>query len=192
MKGKDGRPVMAFRDRAAWAQWLEANHDRSPGLWLKLAKKGSGVPSVSREEALGVALCYGWIDGQAAALDEQHWLQRYTPRTGRSKWSRRNREAALRLIEAGVMRPPGLAAVEAARADGRWDAAYAPQSEITVPPDLAAALDRHPAARARFEELDSRNRYSILYRIGDAKKPETRRRRIDTFVEMLRRGETIH
>jgi uncharacterized protein YdeI (YjbR/CyaY-like superfamily) len=192
MKAKAELPVLECADRDAWAAWLEAHHATSGGVWLKLAKKGSGVASVTPAEALEVALCYGWIDGQAASVDDSHWLLRYTPRTRRSKWSQRNREAALRLIASGAMRPAGSAQVEAAQADGRWDAAYASPSNITVPDDLQAALDADPVAASRFLELDSRNRYAILYRLHDAKKPETRQRRIEKFVAMLQAGETIH
>jgi uncharacterized protein YdeI (YjbR/CyaY-like superfamily) len=192
MKAKAELPVLECADRDAWAGWLEAHHATSGGVWLKLAKKGSGVASVTPAEALEVALCYGWIDGQAASVDDSHWLLRYTPRTRRSKWSQRNREAALRLIASGAMRPAGRAQVEAAQADGRWDAAYASPSNITVPDDLQAALDADPVAASRFLELDSRNRYAILYRLHDAKKPETRQRRIEKFVAMLQAGETIH
>lgn len=192
MNGQKELLVVEFADRDAWARWLEETHASSHGVWLKLAKKGSGIASVSAPEALEVALCYGWIDGQGASLDDTHWLLRYTPRTPRSKWSQKNREAALRLIESGAMRPAGLAQVEAARADGRWDAAYASPRNITVPDDLRAALDADPHAAKRFEALDSRNRYGILYRIHDAKRPDTRRRRIEKYVAMLSAGETIY
>lgn len=185
-------PIVAFSERDAWARWLEENHASSRGVWLKLAKKGSGIVSVSAPEALEVALCYGWIDGQGASLDDTHWLLRYTPRTPRSKWSQKNREAALRLIESGAMRPAGMAEVRAAQADGRWEAAYASPRNMSVPDDLQAALDGNPDAGQRFKELDSRNRYAILYRIHDAKRPETRRRRIEKYVAMLLAGESPH
>lgn len=190
MKVKKDLPTVAFSDRDAWARWLEENHTSSRGVWLKLAKKGSGVASVTAPEALEVALCYGWIDGQGASLDDTHWLLRYTPRKPRSKWSQKNREAALRLIESGAMRPAGLAEVRTAQADGRWDAAYASPRNMTVPDDLRAALDARPDAAKRFEQLDSRNRYAILYRIHDAKRPETRSRRIEKYVAMLLAGES--
>jgi uncharacterized protein YdeI (YjbR/CyaY-like superfamily) len=192
MTGGKDLPVVAFPDRAHWANWLEANHESAAGVWLKLAKKGSGHASVSGPEALEIALCYGWIDGQGATLDEAWWLQRYTPRTARSRWSEKNRAAALRLIAAGEMRPAGLAQVRAAQADGRWEAAYASPRNITVPDDLRAALDASPPARKRFEQLDSRNRYAILYRVHDAKRPATRQRRIAKYVAMLEAGETIY
>jgi uncharacterized protein YdeI (YjbR/CyaY-like superfamily) len=185
-------PVAAFETQHAWAEWLEANHGTAAGVWLKLGRKGSGVPSLSAAEALHVALCYGWIDGQAAPGDERHWLQRYTPRTRRSKWSQKNREAALRLIASGEMRPSGLAEVEAAQADGRWDHAYASPRNITVPEDFQALLEANTAALEFFRALDSRNRYAILYRIHDAKRPDTRLRRMAQFVDMLAAGEKIH
>jgi len=177
---------------ADWEAWLEEHHATESAVWLRLAKKGSGVAIITREEAVEIALCYGWIDGQARTQDEVYWLLRFTPRTRRSKWSQINREAAEALIRAGRMKPAGLAAVEAAKADGRWDAAYASPSRMEVPGDLQAALRRNPAAEEAFRELDSRNRYAILYRIHDAKKPETRARRIENFVDMLARGEKIY
>lgn len=185
-------PIVSFPNRAAWATWLAEHHADSKGVWLKLARKGSGIESLTAAEALRAALCYGWIDGQAAPVDQQYWLQRYTPRTARSKWSQKNRAAALELIESGEMQSAGLAEVRAAQADGRWDAAYASPRNITVPEDLQQALDANPAASQRFKEIDSRNRYAVLYRIQDAKKPETRQRRIEKYVAMLARGETIY
>lgn len=185
-------PIVSFPNRAAWATWLAEHHADSKGVWLKLARKGSGIESVTAAEALRAALCYGWIDGQAAPVDQQYWLQRYTPRTARSKWSQKNRAAALELIESGEMQSAGLAEVRAAQADGRWDAAYASPRNITVPEDLQQALDANSAASQRFKEIDSRNRYAVLYRIQDAKKPETRQRRIEKYVAMLARGETIY
>ena len=161
-------------------------------MWLKIAKKDATVGTVSYPEALEVAICYGWIDGQKAAYDEDFWLQRFTPRKPTSKWSKINRDKAVELIEKGMMQPAGLREVERAQADGRWEAAYAGQRTAAVPDDLQRELDRHPAARALFASLDSRNRYAILYRIQDAKQPETRRRRIETFVAMLNEGRTIY
>jgi uncharacterized protein YdeI (YjbR/CyaY-like superfamily) len=192
MKRANDLPIVSFSSSAEWATWLAEEHATSPGVWLKLAKKGSGIASVTGAEALHVALCYGWIDGQGAALDEDYWLQRYTPRTARSKWSQKNREAALKLIESGEMQPEGLAEVKAAQADGRWAGAYASPRNITVPNDLQTALDANPVAKQRFQEVDGRNRYAILYRIHDAKKPETRQRRIAKYVTMLAMGETIY
>jgi|SRR5215218_354696 len=188
----DELPVTPFSSRAAWMEWLEANHDSSPGLWVKFAKKASGIETVVYAEAVEVALCFGWIDGQTARFDDDWYLQRFTPRRPRSKWSQINVGRAEALIEQGLMRPAGLREVERAKADGRWDAAYASPSKIEVPHDLGVALDANPAARAFFETLDANNRYAILYRIHDAKRVDTRARRIERFVAMLERGEKIH
>ncbi|MBF5046549.1 bacteriocin-protection protein [Aggregicoccus sp. 17bor-14] len=184
--------VRAFANPRAFDTWLAKHHARSPGLWLKLAKKDSGTPSVTYAEALEVALAWGWIDGQKASHDESAWLQRFTPRTARSPWSRINRDKALALIEAGRMQPAGLAEVERAKADGRWEAAYASQSRASVPEDLAKELATRPRAATFFAALDSANRYAILYRLHTAKKPETRAKRLALFVGMLERGEKIH
>ena len=192
MAAKQDLPVLGFPSRQAWAGWLDEHHESSSGIWLKFAKKGSGIESVSHAEALEEALRHGWIDGQAAKFDEDHWLQRFTPRRPRSRWSRINRDKATELIERGDMKPAGLRQVELARADGRWDAAYEAQGTATVPDDLQRELDHHPAAREAFAALDSRNRYAILYRIQDARRSETRARRIRRYVAMLERGETIH
>lgn len=191
-KGPDGRPIRRFESRAAWETWLDANHAASTGVWIKFGKKASGAASVSHAEALDVALCYGWIDGQAAGLDDGWWLQRFTRRRSGGKWSQINCQKAIDLMAAGKMRPPGLAEVEAAKQDGRWDAAYAPQRSIAVPADLQQKLDASPRARDFFASLDSKNRYAILYRLQDAKKPETRARRLEKFVAMLEDGKTIH
>jgi uncharacterized protein YdeI (YjbR/CyaY-like superfamily) len=191
-KTKAGLPVRAFAARAEWEAWLEAQPITSKGVWLKVAKASSGVPSVSRQEAIDGALCHGWIDGQLDKFDASHWLIRFTPRRRKGKWSRNNRERALALIELGRMQPAGLREIEQAKSDGRWEAAYAPQSKATVPEDLRAALDRKPAAKRHFDRLDSHNRYAILYRVHDAKKPETRAQRIEKYVTMLVRGETIY
>jgi uncharacterized protein YdeI (YjbR/CyaY-like superfamily) len=187
-----GLPVLAFAARESWEAWLTEHHCASSGLWLKIAKKGSGIESVTYEEALDVALCFGWIDGQKAALNGEFWLQRFTPRKPGSKWSKINRDKAARLIESGRMKAAGLREVEKARADGRWDAAYNGQRSAAVPEDLQRALDADPRAAEFFLGLDSANRYAILYRIDEAKRPETRARRITRFVEMLHQGETIH
>ena len=192
MTVKDDLPIVSHASREAWAAWLDEAHETAPGVWLKIPKAGSGQPGVSYAEALEVALCYGWIDGQKGKLDDAFWLQRFTPRRPRSIWSRVNRDKALALIERGEMRPAGLREVERAQADGRWDAAYEPQSAIAVPEDLRAALDANDAAAAAFAALDSANRYAILHRVHTAKKPETRARRIATFVEMLADGRKIH
>jgi uncharacterized protein YdeI (YjbR/CyaY-like superfamily) len=188
----DDLPILLFDSPADLEAWLEQNHGGSPGLWLKIAKKGSGVESVDYAEALELALCFGWIDSQKRGLDERHFLQRFTPRRPRGKWSLINREKAEGLIASGAMRPSGLAEVEAAKADGRWQAAYAGQRTAEVPGDLQAELDRNEAAREFFATLDSANRYAILYRLQEAKKPQTRERRLRKFVAMLGRGEKIH
>jgi uncharacterized protein YdeI (YjbR/CyaY-like superfamily) len=188
----DDLPVRLFAARPELEAWLEDNHGSSPGFWLKIAKKGSGVESVDYAEALELALCFGWIDSQKRGFDEIFFLQRFTPRRPRGKWSQINRTKAEELIAAGAMRPSGLAEVEAAKADGRWDAAYAGQRTATVPDDLRQELDRNPAAREFFDSLDAANRYAILYRLGEAKKAETRERRLRKFIAMLGRGEKIH
>jgi uncharacterized protein YdeI (YjbR/CyaY-like superfamily) len=185
-------PLLELPDRQAWAEWLAEHGESSSGVWLKLARKGAAGRVLSYADALEVALCHGWIDGRAAAVDELHWRQRFTPRTPRSRWSKRNRARAEDLIARGEMAPAGLRAVEAARADGRWEAAYDSPATAEVPPDLRAALDADPAAGAAFEQLDAANRYAILYRVHDAKRPETRARRIERCVAMLERGERLH
>jgi uncharacterized protein YdeI (YjbR/CyaY-like superfamily) len=185
-------PIVPFVSHEAWEAWLEKHHATSSGLWLKIAKKGSGIETVSYAEALEVALCYGWIDGQAASFDEAFWLQRFTPRSPRSKWSKVNRQKATELIERGEMKPAGLQEVERAKADGRWDAAYDAQSTATVPDDLRRELEKNHRAREFFATLDSRNRYAILYQIQDAKKPETRARRIAKYVAMLAEQKKLY
>jgi uncharacterized protein YdeI (YjbR/CyaY-like superfamily) len=185
-------PVLAFASADEWEAWLAAEHQTARGVWMKLAKKGSGVASVTYAEAVEAALRYGWIDGQARRLDDRFYVQRFTPRTRRSRWSMINREKAEALIAAGRMAPAGLREVERARADGRWDAAYASPSAATVPDDLQRALDGDPAAAAFFARLDAQNRYAILHRIGEAKRSETRARRIEKFVAMLRDAKTIY
>jgi len=172
---RSGLPIIAFNDLAALENWLEAQPSDSPGLWIKFAKSGSGIPSVSKSEAIDAALCHGWIDGQLDKYDDAYWLIRFTPRKARSKWSQMNRARTIELLEAG-----------------RWDTAYAPASKAEVPPDLQAALDRNPTAAAFFATLTGANRYAILYRIGAVKKPETRARKIADFVAMLERHETVH
>ncbi|MEA2136546.1 MAG: hypothetical protein QOC68_4455 [Solirubrobacteraceae bacterium] len=183
---------LAFASAAAFEAWLAERHATSDGLWIKFAKKGSGIPTVVYAEAVEASLRYGWIDGQVKRLDDDYYVQRFTPRRARSRWSKINRAKAEALIASGAMEPAGLAEVERAKADGRWDAAYDAPSTATVPDDLRAALDREPAAGEFFETIDSNNRYAILHRIQEAKRPETRARRIETFVAMLSRGETIH
>lgn len=182
-------PVKGFSSQAVFERWLEKNHGRRDGIWVRFAKKGTGVKSVTYAEAVRVALAYGWIDGQSKGLDETHYLQRFTPRRARSKWSKINRAAAERMIAAGEMRPSGLAEVERARADGRWAAAYDSARTATVPADLRKELDRSVKAREAFDGLTSAQRYSILYAVQDAKRPETRERRIARFVAMLEAGE---
>ena len=188
----DRLPTIFFASAREWEEWLEANHATSPGVWLKIAKKDTGIESVRYPEVLESALCFGWIDGQREALDERYFLQRFTPRQPRSKWSKINREKAERLVPAGRMRPAGLAEVERAKADGRWEVAYESQSRIAVPDDLERELATRPQAKEFFFQLSSQNRYAILYRLQDAKKPETRARRLAKFVAMLEAGETIH
>lgn len=185
-------PILPFASAQDWERWLEENQAESAGVWIKFAKKGSGTPTVSSAEAVEVALCFGWIDGQLAPYDEAWWLVRYTPRRPRSKWSRLNCERVTRLRAEGRMRPAGMREVELAQADGRWEAAYEPQSRAQVPEDLAAALEDNPKAKAFFATLNRVNRYAILYRIQDAKRAQTRADRIRKFVEMLERGELIH
>ena len=183
------QPVIAFESKAKWTAWLEKHHDSSSGVWLKIAKKASGIRSVTYKEALDSALCYGWIDGQKGSFDDRYFVQKFTPRRSRSKWSKINRERALELIDSGEMRPAGLREVERAQADGRWEAAYDSPSRVTVPEDLERALDRNTTAKEFFATLTGVNRYAILYRIHDAKRPETRARRIEQFVAMLSRNE---
>ena len=192
MKNTENLPTIAFASQQEWEQWLAEHHADAPGVWLKIAKRESGIPSVSYAEALDSALCYGWIDGQKAAYDERYWLQKFTPRRPKSGWSKVNREKATALINAGRMQPEGLRQVEMARADGRWDNAYDSQSKSSVPEDFQRALDNNAQARAFFNTLDSANRYAILYRIQTAKKPETRRARIDKLIAMLAKHEKIH
>lgn len=185
-------PILPFPTQGDWEAWLEANHVGARGIWLKLAKKGAGIPSVTYLEALDAALCYGWIDSQKAAFDDAHFLQRFTPRGPRSPWSRVNRDKATALIAGGRMRPAGQRQVEAAQADGRWEAAYESQSKIAVPDDLREEMAKNDAARQFFESLDSVNRYAILYRIATAKKPETRVARVRKYTDMLANGERIY
>jgi uncharacterized protein YdeI (YjbR/CyaY-like superfamily) len=185
-------PIISFAQPRAWAAWLASNHASSRGVWLKLAKKASGIESINYAEALEVALAWGWIDGQKRSLDDTSWLQKFTPRGPKSIWSKINREKALALIASGEMKPPGLEQVERAKRDGRWEAAYDSPSRATVPEDLAAALTANARAAAFFATLDSANRYAVLWRIHTAKKAETRARRISQFVEMLARHEKLH
>jgi uncharacterized protein YdeI (YjbR/CyaY-like superfamily) len=189
---RDGLAVLAFAQADDWGRWLAANHADAPGAWLKIAKKGSGLASATYAQALEEALRFGWIDGQKAALDERLWLQRFTPRGPRSRWSQINREKAEELMRRELMEPAGLEQVRRARADGRWEGAYAGQRSASVPADLRGALEASPAATAFFATLDRANRYAILYRVEEAKRPETRARRIAKFIAMLEAGERIH
>jgi uncharacterized protein YdeI (YjbR/CyaY-like superfamily) len=190
--GADDDLPIHFPSPAAWEQWLQSNHALSSGVWIKMAKKDAPVESVRYPEVLEIALCYGWIDGRREALDERYFLQRFTPRRPRSVWSRINRETAERLIAEGRMRPAGLAEVERARADGRWEAAYQGQRGSAVPEDLQRELDGRPQAKAFFATLSAQNRYAIIFRLTQAKRPQTRARRLAQFIAMLEAGETIH
>ncbi len=184
-------PVL-FKNARAFESWLRKHHATSDGLWLQIAKKGATAPSVTYAEAVEIALCWGWIDGQKKSLDAQHFLQRFTPRRARSIWSKVNVEKVAALVEAGRMQAPGLAQVEAAKADGRWARAYDGARTSVVPEDLQAALDAAPEARAFFGTISASNRYAVLWRIQTAVKPDTRARRIEQLVAMLARGETVH
>lgn len=185
-------PVLPFANQAEWRLWLEKNHASHDALWICYAKKSAGIPSITYAEALEEALCFGWIDGQAASLSETHYLQRYTPRRKRSLWSRINRAKAEALIARDRMQPAGLREIEAAQADGRWENAYASSATIEVPDILRSALDTSPTAAGAFARLDSRNRYAILYRLTHAKREETRQRLTAQFIAMLEEGRTIH
>jgi len=182
----------SFNNQRAWERWLQAKHLSSPGIWLRLARKGSRRSSVTHAEALDSALCYGWIDGQIRSQSAETWLVKFTPRSPRSIWSKINRKKALALVRTGRMRAAGLAEIQRAKKDGRWGRAYDSPRTATVPPDFEAALARNPHAKAFFAALESRNRYAILWRLQTAKKAETRARRIVGFVSMLERGEKLH
>jgi uncharacterized protein YdeI (YjbR/CyaY-like superfamily) len=185
-------PIRPFENKKKWADWLTKQHGKSTGVWLKLAKKNSGLVSITYEEALDVALCYGWIDGQKGSFDEKYWLQKFTPRGPKSIWSKINTDKAERLIANGEMKSAGLKAIELARQNGRWEAAYASQKNISIPDDFQAALDKNTKAKTFFARLNSVNQYAILFRIQTAKKAETRAKRIQQFIEMLERNEKIH
>lgn len=185
-------PVLPFTGGEAFTRWLGEQPADSPGLWLKFARKGSGIPSITQQEALDAALCHGWIDGQRLGFDENFYLNKYTPRRTRSNWSQLNRARALELVDQGRMTERGFAEIERAKKDGRWQAATAPPSKAEVPADLAEVLSRNKAAKDLFERLDQRNRFAILHRIGQTKKPETRAARIAKFVGMLAKGELIY
>lgn len=185
-------PILPFENKKKWAEWLAKQHDKSAGVWLKLGKRASGLASITYEEALDAALCYGWLDGQKKGFDEQYWLQKFTPRGPKSIWSRINTEKVERLIASGEMKPAGLKAIEAAKKDGRWEQAYDSQKNISVPDDFQAALNKNKKAKVFFETLKSVNRYAILFRIHNAKRAETRAKRIQQFVEMLERNEKVY
>jgi uncharacterized protein YdeI (YjbR/CyaY-like superfamily) len=187
-----GGEVLCLATATDWADWLGTEHDRSPGVWLTLARKGSGYPALSYAEALDAALCFGWIDGQKRPGESGYWLQRFTRRSARSRWSKVNRARAEQLIASGAMHPAGRAEVARAQAYGRWDAAYDGSRSAQVPDDLLAAIQANPAANEFFVGLDRANRYAILYRVQEAKRPQTRERRIATFVDMLAAGQKIH
>jgi uncharacterized protein YdeI (YjbR/CyaY-like superfamily) len=189
---REDEQVLLFGSQAELAQWLEQHHDKCDGMWLRHAKKGAPAPTVSYQEALEVALCFGWIDGIKRAEDAHYFRQRWSPRRARSIWSKINRDKALLYIEQGKMQPSGLAEVERARKDGRWDAAYDGASQAAVPPDLQAAFDAHPGAEAFFATLNAQNRYAVLFRIQTTTKPETRARKVAQFAAMLARHETLH
>lgn len=184
--------VEYFTGQTEFREWLAAHHDTSPGIWLKMAKKGSAHSSIDYDRALEVALCYGWIDSQVRRVDDDFFVQRFTPRSARSPWSKRNREFAEKLAEAGLLEPAGAAEVERARADGRWDRAYAGQKAAEMPQDFLDALARNPEAEAFYATLDSHNRYAVYYRLQDAKRPETRARRIEKFVQQLAERRKFH
>jgi len=184
--------TLAFATPKAWATWLKREHARSQGLWIRFYKKASGIKAVDYAQALDEALCWGWIDGQVQRVDEQSYRQRFTPRRPRSVWSKRNREHVARLEAEGRMQAPGRAQVEAAQADGRWDQAYDSPANSSVPQDLLDALARLPKAKAFFDSLNKANRYAITWRLQTAKKPETRQRRLESILAMLKAGERFH
>lgn len=185
-------PIRGFKTQKDFVTWLEKNHISSPGVWVRIAKKSAGTKSITYPEGVETALCYGWIDAQKLPESETAWLQRFMPRRPRSIWSKINREKALALIASGRMKPAGLGEIGRAKKDGRWDAAYDSPSGATVPADFEKELERHPKAKAFFKTLSKANSYAITWRIQTAKKPETRERRIRTFIEMLEKGETLH
>ncbi|MES2096058.1 MAG: YdeI/OmpD-associated family protein [Pseudomonadota bacterium] len=192
METRAGLPVLDFADLSGWESWLASQPDDAAGLWLKLAKPGNAASSLTKAQAIDGALCHGWIDGQIDKYDDAWFLTRFTPRARTSKWSEKNRNRAVQLIADGRVSPAGHARIDAAKAGGRWESAYAPASTATEPPDLRAALDANPQARAFFDTLTGANRYAILYRVQTAKRPETRAARIAKFVALCAAGETIH
>ncbi|GAC1388436.1 MAG: YdeI family protein [Ktedonobacteraceae bacterium] len=192
MKNPNNLPILPFETQQDWEAWLKEHHTHTKGIWLKIAKKETGILSLAYSDALEVALCYGWIDGQKASFDDRYWLQKFTPRSPRSIWSKVNCDKVTALLAEGRMQPTGIRQVELAKADGRWEAAYEPQSKITVPDDFQHELDKNQMAKNFFSTLDSRNRYAILFRIQTAKKLETRIARIQKFIEMLAKNQRIY
>jgi uncharacterized protein YdeI (YjbR/CyaY-like superfamily) len=191
-EARNGLPISTFQSAKDWAAWLKRNHEKAPGVWIRFAKKASGIASVTYDEAVDAALCYGWIDGQKAAGDGDSWLQRFTPRGPRSIWSKINRERVARLSAAGLMAPAGEAAVARAKSGGQWEAAYDSQKTASIPPDFQAELDKSKTAAAFFATLNSTNRFAMLHRLMTAKKPETRAARIEKFIGMLKRKEKLY
>lgn len=187
-----GLPIVLFVSQGAWEQWLDTYHERSEGIWVKISKKDSRETTVSYSEALEVALCYGWIDGQKKSYDQDMWLQKFTPRRPKSVWSKINVDKAMQLVASGRMKPRGMNEVNAAKEDGRWGAAYDSQRNFTIPDDFQIELEKNEQAKSFFETLNRQNRYAICYRIQTARKPETRRARIDKFVEMLANHQKLH
>ena len=192
MHNTNGLSIMSFETQQDWERWLTEHHTDTVGIWLKIAKKETGIPSVNYAEALDSALCYGWIDGQKASFDDQYWLQKFTPRRPKSIWSKVNCDKATALIAEGRMQPEGIRQVELAKADGRWESAYESQSKITIPDDFQSELDKNQKAKDFFSTLNSINRYAILFRIHSAKKPATRSARINKFIEMLSNNQKIY
>ena len=192
MKKADTLPILSFETQQDWERWLTEHHTDTVGIWLKIAKKETGIPSVNYSEALDSALCYGWIDGQKASFDDQYWLQKFTPRRPKSIWSKVNCDKATALIAEGRMQPEGIRQVELAKADGRWESAYESQSKINVPADFQSELDKNQKAKDFFSTLNSINRYAILFRIHSAKRPATRSARINKFIEMLSTNQKIY
>jgi uncharacterized protein YdeI (YjbR/CyaY-like superfamily) len=192
MDPKPDDPVELFAEPADFERWLREHHAKASCIWVKYAKKKSGIPSIDWNQAVDVALCFGWIDGQAKSVDQTYAIQRFTPRGKRSRWSKLNRDRVARLTKAGRMQPAGVAEVERAKADGRWDSAYDSPANAKVPDDLAAALAKSAKAKKFFDSLNATNRFAILYRLHDAKKPETRARRLEKFVAMLKKGEKLY
>ena len=192
MKNANDLPMLPFATWQDWEAWLKEHHADVKGVWLKIAKKDSRLPSVSYAEALDSALCYGWIDGQKAAFDERYWLQKFTPRGPKSMWSKINCGKVAALLAEGRLQPAGIRQVELAKADGRWDLAYDPQSRITVPEDFQSELDKNSEAYDFFQTLNSVNRYAVLHRIQIAKKPETRAALIQKYIEMLAQHQKLY